>query len=138
MTKEEIISALDAVGNQGNQLDLTGKLIDTLKEAVNLIPEGGGGDGVKTVRLVHDSVQTTKYRCLDTKYNTIKELAADFALGKVRIIVDDSTLTDGIGSSYAIVQANNSYGYLILLNSDEEGAQLEPYSIDNNRIIFGE
>lgn len=43
MTKQEIIAALDAVGNQGNQLDLTGNIVDAIRGIVDLIPEGGGG-----------------------------------------------------------------------------------------------
>lgn len=35
------------MGNQGNQLDLTGNIVDAIRGIVDLIPEGGGGGGVE-------------------------------------------------------------------------------------------
>lgn len=92
MTKQEILSALDAVGNQGNQLDLTGNLVDAIRGIVDLIPEGGGGSEVKTVILTEYGLSAAFSAVShDPEYDSIDKLIRGFESGKIRILIDQTS-----------------------------------------------
>lgn len=95
MTKQEIIAALDAVGNQGNQLDLTGNLVDALKGLVDLVPD----TPAQSVRLIvsgqEDNQELKSITIPEGGANTFTPITGESGFDELVGTMEEALIIDG-------------------------------------------